>query len=54
MGYSDFLEQVRNKQIKSAIIQEGQGGTEIVAKTQRTTAKFARRRPIWTAVWWVT
>jgi cell division protease FtsH len=27
LGYSDFLEEVRNKNIKSAIIQEGQGGT---------------------------
>jgi cell division protease FtsH len=33
LGYSDFLEEVRNKHIKSAIIQEGQGGTEIVAVT---------------------
>ena len=31
LGYSDFLEEVRGKQIKSAVIQEGQGGTEIVA-----------------------
>ncbi len=31
LGYSDFLEEVRSKQIKSAVIQEGQGGTEIVA-----------------------
>ena len=36
VGYSDFLEQVRNKQIKQAVIQEGQGGsTEIVAVTLR-------------------
>ena len=27
LGYSDFLEEVRNKHIKSAVIQEGQGGT---------------------------
>ena len=43
VGYSDFLEEVRNNRIKSATIQEGQGGTEIVAMTNddrriRTTA----------------
>ena len=43
LGYSDFLEEVRGKRIKSAIIQEGQGGTEIIAVTTddrkvRTTA----------------
>ena len=27
VGYSDFLDEVRNKHIKTAIIQEGQGGT---------------------------
>ncbi|WP_138516114.1 ATP-dependent zinc metalloprotease FtsH [Rhodoferax bucti] len=48
VGYSDFLEQVRNKQIKSAIIQEGQGGTEILAVTSddrkvRTTATYLDR-----------
>ena len=48
MGYSDFLEQVRNKQIKSVTIQEGQGGTEIIATTNddkrvRTTATYLDR-----------
>lgn len=48
VGYSDFLEEVRNKHIKSAIIQEGQGGTEIVAKTVddrniKTTATYLDR-----------
>ncbi|APW42354.1 ATP-dependent zinc metalloprotease FtsH [Rhodoferax saidenbachensis] len=48
VGYSDFLEQVRSKQIKSAIIQEGQGGTEILAVTTddrkvRTTATYLDR-----------
>ncbi len=48
MGYSDFLEEVRNKRIKSAIIQEGQGGTEIIAITSderkvRTTATYMDR-----------
>ena len=49
LGYSDFLEEVRNKNIKSAVIQEGQGGTtEIVAVTAderrvRTTATYLDR-----------
>jgi cell division protease FtsH len=48
VGYSDFLEQVRNNQIKSAVIQEGQGGTEILAITSddrkvRTTATYLDR-----------
>jgi cell division protease FtsH len=49
LGYSDFLEEVRNKHIKSAVIQEGQGGTtEIVALTAderrvRTTATYLDR-----------
>ena len=43
VGYSDFLEEVRNNHIKSAVIMEGQSGTEIVAVTSddrriRTTA----------------
>ena len=33
VAYSDFLEEVRGKRIKSATIQEGQGGTEIIALT---------------------
>ena len=48
MGYSDFLEEVRGKRIKSAIIQEGQGGTEIIAVTTddrrvKTTATYLDR-----------
>jgi cell division protease FtsH len=48
VAYSDFLEQVRGKQIKSATIQEGQGGTEILAITQddrrlRVTATYLDR-----------
>ena len=48
VGYSDFLEEVRGKRIKSAIIQEGQGGTEIIAVTNddrklRTTATYLDR-----------
>ena len=48
LGYSEFLEEVRNNRIKSATIQEGQGGTEIVAVTQddrriRTTATYLDR-----------
>ncbi|MEY3445920.1 MAG: hypothetical protein RIR45_675, partial [Pseudomonadota bacterium] len=48
LGYSDFLEEVRGKRIKSAIIQEGQGGTEILAVTTddrkvKTTATYLDR-----------
>ena len=48
MGYSDFLEEVRSKHIRSALIQEGQGGTEIVAVTTddrkvKTTATYLDR-----------
>ena len=48
VAYSDFLEQVYAKQIKSATIQEGQGGTEILAITQddrrlRVTATYLDR-----------
>ncbi len=48
MGYSEFLEEVRNKQIKSAVIADGQGGTEIAAVTNddrkiRTTATYLDR-----------
>jgi cell division protease FtsH len=48
LGYSDFLDEVRGKRIKSAIIQEGQNGTEIIAVTNddrkvRTTATYLDR-----------
>ncbi|UOB04259.1 ATP-dependent zinc metalloprotease FtsH [[Acidovorax] ebreus] len=48
IGYSEFLEEVRSNRIKSATIQEGQGGTEIVAVTNddrriRTTATYLDR-----------
>ncbi len=48
MGYSDFLEEVRGKRIKTATIAEGQGGTEIAAVTTddrriRTTATYLDR-----------
>jgi len=33
MAYSDFLDEVQARRIKSAVIQEGQAGTEIVAIT---------------------
>ena len=33
VGYSDFLEEVRAKRIKSVTLQEGGGGTEILAVT---------------------
>jgi cell division protease FtsH len=48
VGYSDFLDEVRNNNIKSAVIQEGQGSTDIVAvKTDdskiKTTATYLDR-----------
>jgi cell division protease FtsH len=48
IGYSEFLDEVKAQRIKSATIQEGQGGTEIVAITQdntrvRTTATYLDR-----------
>ena len=48
LGYSDFLEEVRGKKIKTATIAEGQGGTEISATTTddrriRTTATYLDR-----------
>ena len=35
IGYSDFLEEVRAKRIKAVTLQEGRGGTEILARHQR-------------------
>jgi len=48
LAYSDFLDEVRAKRIKSATIQEGQGGTEIIATTTddrkvRTNATYLDR-----------
>ncbi|APW46860.1 ATP-dependent zinc metalloprotease FtsH [Rhodoferax antarcticus] len=48
VGYSEFLDEVRNSRIKSAVILEGQSGTEIVAVTNddrrvRTTATYLDR-----------
>ena len=48
VGYSDFLEEVRSNRIKVATIQEGPGGTEIIATTTddrklRTTATYLDR-----------
>ena len=48
VGYSDFLEQVRSNRIRTATIQEGPGGTEILATTTddrkiRTTATYLDR-----------
>ena len=48
IGYSEFLEEVRNKRVKSVILQEGNGGTDIVAittddKRVRTTATYLDR-----------
>ena len=48
LGYSEFLEEVRGKRIRTATIAEGQGGTEIAATTVddrkiRTTATYLDR-----------
>ena len=48
MAYSDFLEEVRNNRVKEATIQEGQGGTDIIAKMNddrrvRTQATYLDR-----------
>ncbi len=48
IGYSEFLDQVKGGQIKQATIQDGNGGTDIVAETQdgrhvRTTATYLDR-----------
>jgi len=48
IGYSDFLEEVRSKRIKSVQLQEGPTGTEIKARTTddkelRTTATYLDR-----------
>ena len=48
VGYSEFLDDVRSNRIKSVVIQEGQGTTDIVAMTNddrriRTTATYLDR-----------
>jgi cell division protease FtsH len=48
IGYSDFLEEVRSKRIKSVVLQEGPAGTEIIAVTTddkrlRSTATYLDR-----------
>ncbi|MDR1969116.1 MAG: ATP-dependent metallopeptidase FtsH/Yme1/Tma family protein, partial [Burkholderiaceae bacterium] len=48
LAYSDFLEEVRSNRVKSATIQEGQSGTDIVAvmsdgSRARTQATFLDR-----------
>ena len=48
VGYSEFLDDVRSGRIKSAVIQEGPGGSEIAAVTNddrriRTTATYLDR-----------
>ncbi|MBL8318968.1 MAG: ATP-dependent zinc metalloprotease FtsH [Burkholderiaceae bacterium] len=48
IGYSDFLEEVRAKRIKAVTLQEGNGGTEILAITTddkriRSTATYLDR-----------
>ena len=44
IGYSDFLEEVRSKRIKSVTLQESPGGgTEIIAAHQRRQAPAQHR-----------
>jgi cell division protease FtsH len=48
VGYSDFLDEVKSRRIKSATIQESPGGTEIIATTNedrklRVTATYLDR-----------
>ena len=48
LGYSEFLEEVRSKRIKQVTLQEGNGGTEIIALTTddkrvRSTATYLDR-----------
>ena len=48
VGYSEFLDEVAAKRIKSVVLQEGQGGTEIIALTTddkriRVTATYLDR-----------
>jgi cell division protease FtsH len=48
VGYSDFLDEVKSRRIKAATIQEGPGGTEIIATTNedrklRVTATYLDR-----------
>lgn len=48
IGYSDFLEEVRAKRVKQVTLQEGNGGTEILAVTNddkriRSTATYLDR-----------
>jgi len=48
IGYSEFLDEVAAKRIKSVVLQEGGGGTEILAVTNddkriRSTATFLDR-----------
>jgi cell division protease FtsH len=48
IGYSEFLDEVRARRVKSATIQEGPGGTEVIAVTNddrklRTTATYLDR-----------
>jgi len=45
LGYSDFLEEVRGNRIKTATIQEGQGGTEISAVTTYLSRPWLGWRP---------
>jgi len=50
MGYSEFLNEVKGQRIKSATIQEGANGTEIVAITT-DDRRCAPTPPTLIAVW---
>jgi cell division protease FtsH len=50
IAYSDFLEEVRAGRIKSVTLQEGNGGTEIIALTTDDRA-CAAPPPTSTAAW---
>ncbi len=48
IGYSEFLDEVRSKRVKSVLLQEGNGSTEIIATTNddkriRSTATYLDR-----------
>ena len=49
LGYSEFLDLVRAKRVKTAQIQEGPGGSEIIAETEEEKKYYAsalRRRQL--------
>ena len=51
IGYSDFLEEVRGKRIKSVKLQEAAAAAPRSAPAPATTRHCARPRPYSTAAW---